>query len=89
VILDCDSETGWVQAERVRLAIETTPLTGDNMEPVGPVTMSIGLAALPDHGTDIEALIGLADEAMYNAKDAGRNRVIAYRSAERPFSRVA
>jgi predicted signal transduction protein with EAL and GGDEF domain len=48
------------------------------MEPVGPVTISIGLAALPDHGSDIESLINLADRAMYEAKEAGRNRVMLW-----------
>ena len=89
VFLDCDAETGHAQAERVRMAIQGTPLTGDGMEPVGPVTISLGLAALPAHGPDIEGLIGLADEAMYLAKDAGRNRVIAYRAGERIVARVA
>ena len=81
VFLDCDAESGRAQAERVRLAIESTPLTGDDMQPIGPVTISIGLAALPDHGTDIDSLIGLADDAMYCAKDDGRNRVVVYGSA--------
>jgi diguanylate cyclase (GGDEF)-like protein len=89
VFLDCDAAAGQELADRVRLAVESTPLTGDNLEPVGPVTMSIGLASLPDHGADIEALIGLADEAMYCAKDLGRNRVILYGAAERTVSRVA
>ena len=57
--------------------------------PVGPVTISMGLAALPEHGNDIERLIGLADEAMYHAKDAGRNRVVVYGAGERAFSQVA
>ena len=89
VFLDCDAESGLAQAERVRLAIEGTPLTGDDMQPIGPVTISIGLAALPDHGTDIDSLIGLADDALYCAKDDGRNRIVAYGSAEHAFTRVA
>ncbi len=64
-----------VAAERLRLAVETTPLTGDQLEPVGPVTISIGIALLPDHGGDIDALIEMADKAMYRAKECGRNRV--------------
>ncbi|HEU0075960.1 MAG TPA: sensor domain-containing diguanylate cyclase [Dehalococcoidia bacterium] len=68
-------------AERLRRAVETTPFTGTSMEPVGPVTISIGLAARPDHGSDVETLIDLADRAMYGAKEAGRNRVVLW-SAE-------
>jgi diguanylate cyclase (GGDEF)-like protein len=65
-------------AQRLRRAVETTPLSGSNMEPVGPVTISIGLAARPDHGSDVEALIDLADKAMYQAKSGGRNRVVLW-----------
>ena len=36
-----------------------------------PVTMSIGVAASPEHGDDAEALIDTADRAMYRAKAAG------------------
>ena len=62
-------------ADRLRSAVQTTPLTGDQLEPVGPVTISIGLALMPDHGTDINSLIEMADKAMYHAKESGRNRV--------------
>jgi diguanylate cyclase (GGDEF)-like protein len=65
-------------AERLLKAVADTPLSGDNLEPVGPVTMSAGLAIMPDDGTDIPKLIELADRAMYRAKEAGRNRVHLY-----------
>jgi diguanylate cyclase (GGDEF)-like protein len=40
-----------------------------------PVTMSMGVAVYPDHGTAATELIRAADEALYTAKSAGRNRV--------------
>jgi diguanylate cyclase (GGDEF)-like protein len=43
--------------------------------PLGPVTASIGVAALPMHGTDWQKVLKAADEALYQAKHAGRNRV--------------
>lgn len=75
VFMDIGPMEGLALAERVRNAIATTPFSGDQMEPVGPVTISIGLAAAPEHGSDLNALIGLADKAMYQAKQAGRNQV--------------
>ncbi len=42
----------------------------------GPITMSIGAAVYPEHGVTPEALIGVADAALYQAKGNGRNRVI-------------
>jgi diguanylate cyclase (GGDEF)-like protein len=75
VFTDTPRGEAWSAAERLRLAVESAPLSGENLEPVGPVTISIGLALIPDHGTDIETLIGRADKAMYRAKQGGRNRV--------------
>jgi diguanylate cyclase (GGDEF)-like protein len=57
-----------VRAEGLRSAIEA-------MQPAGfPVTTSIGVASI--HGEwDFEALFKAADQAMYIAKDKGRNQV--------------
>ena len=75
IFKDATGPDALATADRLRSAVETTPLTGDQLEPVGPVTISIGLAQLPDHGTDINALIEMADKAMYRAKEKGRNRI--------------
>lgn len=42
------------------------------------VTVSIGISLYPDHGDDSEALIRLADMAMYAAKELGKNRYLLY-----------
>ena len=39
------------------------------------VTVSIGVARWPDHGSTMDAVIAQADQAMYEAKRAGKNRV--------------
>jgi len=39
-------------------------------------TMSVGVAAYPEHGTSVEQLIFAADSAMYRAKAQGRDRVV-------------
>ncbi|MFN0147540.1 MAG: diguanylate cyclase [Dehalococcoidia bacterium] len=64
--------------ERIRAAVARTPLTGEELQPVGPVTVSIGLAMAPEHGTSPDALIVLADQAMYQSKSAGRDRVTMF-----------
>ena len=48
------------------------------------VTASVGVAAFPDHGTELDALLRASDTAMYAAKTAGRNRIEA---AEAPESK--
>jgi diguanylate cyclase (GGDEF)-like protein len=42
---------------------------------LGPISVSLGVAAFPDHGQNKEVLLRLADAALYQAKHEGRNRV--------------
>jgi len=45
-------------------------------QPLGrPVTVSIGIAGVPEHGREASAVLRVADIALYAAKRAGRNRV--------------
>jgi diguanylate cyclase (GGDEF)-like protein len=49
-----------------------------DVEGVGPVTVSAGVATYPTHGSGRDELIRLADSALYWAKKDGKNRVRAY-----------
>jgi diguanylate cyclase (GGDEF)-like protein len=57
-------------AERIRKKIRAEQFEG------GSVTISIGAAEYPSHGDTAESIIGQADAALYEAKRAGRDRVI-------------
>ena len=39
------------------------------------ITISAGVAAWPDHGSDLESVIRVANEAEHKAKKAGKNRI--------------
>lgn len=41
-----------------------------------PVSLSIGVAAFPEHGETLEAIVASADSALYEGKRCGRNRVV-------------
>ncbi|MGF1779465.1 sensor domain-containing diguanylate cyclase [Vibrio nomapromontoriensis] len=45
---------------------------------LGQLSVSIGVATYPDPASDIEALVKMADKALYLAKDQGRDRVVNY-----------
>jgi len=45
-------------------------------------TISMGVAAYPEHGKSKEELLRAADRAMYIAKNTGRNRVVVYPEPE-------
>jgi diguanylate cyclase (GGDEF)-like protein len=57
----------------MRAAVESLRLP--NRGTGGPVTVSLGVASVvPRRSTSVEALVELADRALYQAKEAGRNR---------------
>jgi len=66
-------------AEDIRNSVETAMIPGDDGVSVHNVTISIGVApVVPGDDTNIAELIRRADEALYKAKDTGRNRVCTY-----------
>jgi diguanylate cyclase (GGDEF)-like protein len=71
---ETDLAGGWVTAERLRAAIAETAIDAGNA--VLKITISIGVTLLSpdDHGLD--TVLKRADDAMYEAKRAGRNRVM-------------
>jgi len=76
VLPSCDLDGAWVEAERIRESIATTPFaaSGDLVT----VTCSIGVACRGRNGAlDTPALLREADLGLYLAKDRGRNRVAA------------
>jgi diguanylate cyclase (GGDEF)-like protein len=66
---------GLVFAERFRRRVESSVMAPDSLN---PITVSIGLAAFPGDGRNPDEIVWAADEALYESKRAGRNRVTAY-----------
>jgi diguanylate cyclase (GGDEF)-like protein len=64
-----------VLAERLRANVAATPMVFEGGEP-WPLTISIGVAARLRGDTDVRDLLRRADDAMYEAKRGGRNRVV-------------
>jgi diguanylate cyclase (GGDEF)-like protein len=78
ILSGASTEVALEIVERIRLKLGSTPIAVDGMEI--PITISIGLAqARP--GDSVESLIARADEALYEAKRAGRNRVVFHGEA--------
>jgi two-component system, cell cycle response regulator len=65
-----------VVAERVRQQVAQAPFMIAQREGV-EVTVSVGLASLRAGTDSVEALLKRADLALYEAKNRGRNRVVA------------
>jgi diguanylate cyclase (GGDEF)-like protein len=56
---------------------------------ISPITMSIGVAVFPKHGSSPEAVLRQADKAMYQAKQGGRDRVVVAGSFQSAFGQTA
>jgi len=76
LLLDCSPGHGAAIADRIRTAIEATPIDIDGC--LVAYSASIGLASTQTSGYGLQQLCRDADAALYRAKRVGRNRVIAH-----------
>jgi len=74
LLVDTALDDALAVAERIRATVAATPFEAARGQSV-ELSISIGVASYPVHGRSREALLDLADKAMYRAKSAGRNRV--------------
>jgi len=68
-----DSSAAHIVGERIRHSIEGATLGTGQHPPV--ITVSIGVASLPEHAGTVDELVDEADAALYRAKRMGKNRV--------------
>ena len=76
VMPESTMEQSAMLAEKVRKLIEETKFTFEDH--VIPVTVSVGVASHYPQLQDVDAFIQAADEALYRAKDTGRNKVCCH-----------
>jgi len=75
---ETDASTAKEAAERLRYNIENTPMEFD--EQLLHLSVSIGLSGIDARQeTDIEPWLERADQALYRAKEQGRNRVVCFK----------
>lgn len=76
ILPETDLDGGIAVAERFRKGIYDMNIPNEELDAGGRVTVSIGIAHMvPEKSVKWEALISKADEKLYMAKEAGRNRV--------------
>ncbi len=77
-----------VKAEKFRAIVEKKPFLKEETQPLGRLSISIGVSEYPSHGSSVESLIEVADAALYEAKRP-RNTVVcgtAPEGHEAPFT---
>ena len=81
ILSDSTLAVAMQRAELIRTKISELHFTHEGQD-IERVTASIGVSIFPDHADDAEGLLRVADEALYRAKEGGRNRVeVGERSA--------
>ena len=70
-----------VIADRIRRKVMETPFPHGESQPLGAVTVSIGLSSFSPGLDSAEAIVRAADRALYHAKAHGKNRAYAYQTA--------
>ncbi len=81
IMPDCPLMDCIMRAKAICTAVERAVLVYDERK-LGRVSLSMGVAALPDDGKTAAELMGSADAAMYTAKSEGKNRVRCAQSLE-------
>lgn len=74
VLPDTDPNDATQRAEQLRQGMQKMVI--DYPHPLGSITVSIGVACFPTHGRSSGSLLHAADQALYQAKAAGRDRVM-------------
>ena len=69
-------------ADRIRRVIQEHVFPYEEDQPDGNLTVSIGVANLPEDAEEGDELIDMADQALYRAKQTGRNLVCFYDADE-------
>lgn len=84
ILPECRLDEAVVKAEILRERIEALSAMHE-----AKVSASFGVAAMPDSTRAVADLLGMADAALYQAKEGGRNRVVAAPSRETPILPLA
>lgn len=77
LLLDTPKPGAVAVAEQVRTRVAEERFTSGESQPGGRLTISIGVACCPDDADSPGGLVVAADQALYQAKRGGRNRVEA------------
>lgn len=82
---DTDCNGAVAAAEKIRAAVAALAIPGVDRD----ITISIGIAVIPEHAGDAEGVLRAADRALYAAKEHGRNRVEVAVASEAAAARRA
>jgi HD-GYP domain-containing protein (c-di-GMP phosphodiesterase class II) len=78
IVPEVSVEVAQALAQRLQRAVHDEPFPGEENQPQGRLTVSVGLSVYPSWAKTSDELVQQADEALYQAKHMSRNRVEVY-----------
>lgn len=76
ILAETDKQAAGFVANKIKNLIEQQKFNYEETQPNGKLTISMGIATFPDDAMTLDALVKIADQRLYRAKKAGRNRVV-------------
>lgn len=86
ILPTADTESSRARAERLRSKMRELTISHQGKS-LGMVTISVGVATFPQHGTSPKEIMAAADAALYEAKRGGRDQVVI--STPKPVEEMA
>ncbi len=80
IVPETGKAAAWNLARRIRQRVEETIFEGGRTQPQGAITISVGVASFPEDAADKDDLIERADQALCQAKNSGKNKVVLFNS---------
>jgi diguanylate cyclase (GGDEF)-like protein len=74
ILPESTSQDAAIRADALRSEVKSLRLHYKK-QPLGPLTISVGVAAFPEHGSTFEELLKIADQCLYASKNRGRDVV--------------
>src|ERR1700729_1348056 len=74
ILTESTSREAAIRADALRSEVKGLRLQYKK-QPLGPLTLSIGVSAFPEHGSTSEDLLKIADQCLYESKNRGRDIV--------------
>ncbi|MCP4150054.1 MAG: GGDEF domain-containing protein [bacterium] len=78
ILPNSDKIGAFLGADRLRETVQQEPFPGAEHQPLGCVTLSLGIASYPEHGETTTEIMNNADKALYCAKEEGRNKAVIH-----------
>ncbi len=78
ILINTDAEKGAQTAREVCEVVRKATFEGESTQPLGPLTVSIGVASFPKEARSRDLLLRRADLALYEAKRRGRDQAVTW-----------